>query len=145
MISFNSTSRDYRVYKVLENTINLNEQHSYCIDCVDTGSGYAISYIVDGVTKSTNIFKYGGITDVKRTSNFIGRSNNTTEGLFKGILNNFKITIYASQSSIPIYRSALYEFDTTSTDFDRPMYLELKTKGVNMKYPQHVKKLKLNI
>lgn len=142
VISFNSTSRDYRVYKVLENTINLNEQHSYCIDCVDTGSGYAISFIVDGVTISTNIFKYGGITDVKRTSNFIGRSNTSTEDLFRGILNNFKITIYASQSSIPIYRSALYEFDTTSTDFGRPMYLELKTKGVNMKYPQHLKKLK---
>lgn len=141
-LSFNSTSRDYREYRVVENTIDLSQSHNYCVDCVDNGSGYIISFIIDGVVISTNTFKYGGITNIKRTSNFIGRSNNTTEGLFKGILNNFKITIYASQSSIPIYRSALYEFDTTSTDFDRPMYLELKTKGVNMKYPQHLKKLK---
>ena len=142
VVAFNSTSRDYRVYRVLENTVDLANKHKFLIDCSDVGNGYVISFTVDGELISTSFFKYGGITNIKRTSNFIGRSNTTTESYFKGILNNFKITIYASQSAIPIYRSALYEFDTTSTDFGKPMYLEVKTKGVNMKYPQHLKKLK---
>ena len=98
--------------------------------------------IRNGKIVAIDRFNYGGITNIKRTSNFIGKSNTTSDNLFKGILNNFKITIYASTNAIPIYRSALYEFDTTSTDFGRPLYLELKTKGINMNYPQHLKKLK---
>lgn len=143
VITFNSTSLDYKTYKVIENYVNLNEKHTFVLDCVDNGStGYAISFIIDGEIISTDTFNYGGISNVERTSNFIGKSNTTTDNLFSGILNNFKIVIYASQSSVPIYRSALYEFDTTSTDFGKPLYLELKTKAINMKYPQHLKKLK---
>ena len=140
---FNSTSIDYRTYKVVENLVDLSTKHRFTLNCVDNGStGYNISFIVDGVIMAIDMFNYGGITNIKRTSNFIGKSNTTTDDLFRGILNNFKITIYASSSAVPIYRSALYEFDTTSTDFGKPIYLELKTKGVNMKYPQHLKKLK---
>lgn len=142
-LQFNTTSIDYRTYKVLENVIDLTQKHKFMLNCVDNGkTGYDISFVIDGVIMAIDRFNYGGITNIKRTSNFIGRSNTTTDNLFRGILNNFKITIYASSSAIPIYRSALYEFDTTSTDFGRPIYLELKTKGINMKYPQHLKKLK---
>lgn len=142
-LQFNTTSIDYRTYKVSENVIDLTQKHKFMLNCVDNGkTGYDISFVIDGVIMAIDRFNYGGITNIRRTSNFIGRSNTTTDNLFRGILNNFKITIYASSSAIPIYRSALYEFDTTSTDFGRPLYLELKTKGINMKYPQHLKKLK---
>lgn len=142
-LQFNTTSIDYRTYKVSENVIDLTQKHKFMLNCVDNGkTGYDISFVIDGVIMAIDRFNYGGITNIKRTSNFIGRSNTTTDNLFRGILNNFKITIYASSNAIPIYRSALYEFDTTSTDFGRPLYLELKTKGINMKYPQHLKKLK---
>lgn len=142
-LQFNTTSIDYKTYKVSENTIDLTQKHKFILNCVDNGkTGYDISFVIDGVIMAIDRFNYGGITNIRRTSNFIGRSNTTTDNLFRGILNNFKITIYASSNAIPIYRSALYEFDTTSTDFGRPLYLELKTKGINMKYPQHLKKLK---
>ena len=142
-LQFNTTSIDYKTYKVTENTIDLSQKHKFMLNCVDNGkTGYDISFVIDGVIMAIDRFNYGGITNIRRTSNFIGRSNTTTDNLFRGILNNFKITIYASSSAIPIYRSALYEFDTTSTDFGKPLYLELKTKGINMKYPQHLKKLK---
>ena len=142
-LQFNTTSIDYKTYKVSENIIDLTQKHKFMLNCVDNGkTGYDISFVIDGVIMAIDRFNYGGITNIRRTSNFIGRSNTTTDNLFRGILNNFKITIYASSNAIPIYRSALYEFDTTSTDFGRPLYLELKTKGINMKYPQHLKKLK---
>ena len=142
-LTFNTTSLDYKTYKVTENTIDLSQKHKFMLNCVDNGkTGYDISFVIDGKIIAIDRFNYGGITNIKRTSNFIGKSNTTSDNLFKGILNNFKITIYASTNAIPIYRSALYEFDTTSTDFGRPLYLELKTKGINMKYPQHLKKLK---
>lgn len=142
-LQFNTTSIDYKTYKVSENVIDLTQKHKFMLNCVDNGkTGYDISFVIDGIIMAIDRFNYGGISNIRRTSNYIGRSNTTTDNLFKGILNNFKITIYASSNAIPIYRSALYEFDTTSTDFGRPLYLELKTKGINMKYPQHLKKLK---
>lgn len=142
-LQFNTTSLNFKSYKVVENVVDLTEKHKYVLSCTDNGkTGYDISFIIDGVTMAVDKFNYGGISNINRTSNFIGKSNTTTDNLFRGTLNNLKITIYASKNAIPIYRSALYEFDTKSTDFGRPMYLELKTKGVNMKYPQHLKKLK---
>lgn len=142
-IQFNTTSLNFKSYKIIENNIDLTKKHKYVLNCTDNGkTGYDISFIIDGITMNTDKFNYGGITNIKRTSNFIGKSNTTTDGLFKGTLNNLKITIYASVNAIPVYRSALYEFDTKTTDFGKSMYLELKTKGVNMKYPQHLKKLK---
>lgn len=142
LISFNTTSSNYISYRVTDNTIDFSQSHNYTIDCVNNGNGYTISFIVDGVTLSITRFNKGGISDIKRMSNFIGKSNTTTESYFKGLLTAFKLTVYASSSGIPLYRSALYEFDTTSTDFGRPMYIELRTKAINMKYPQHLKKLK---
>lgn len=142
LLAFNTTSSEYISYRVTDTTIDFSEPHDYVIDCVNNGSGYVISLIVDGVTISETRFNAGGITDIKRSSNFIGKSNNTTESYFRGLLTSFKLTVYASTSGVSLFRSALYEFDTTSTDFGRPMYIELKTKGINMQYPQHLKKLK---
>jgi len=142
LISFNTTSTDYISYRVTDNTIDFSEPHDYVIDCVNNGNGYVISFIVDDTIISNTRFNKGGISDIRRNSNFIGKSNTTTEGYFRGLLTAFKLTVYASSSGISLYRSALYEFDTTSTDFGRPMYIELRTKAINMKYPQHLKKLK---
>lgn len=143
LFAFNTTGADAISYRVTNSTINFNEPHDYVIDCVNNGiNGYTISLIVDDVTISTVNFNYGGIQDIRRNSNFIGKSNTTTENYLKAILTSFKFTVYASASGVALYRSALYEFDTTSTDFGKPMYIELKTKGINMKYPQHIKKLK---
>ena len=141
-LDFSSTSLDYITYNIYDSSIDLTQNHEFVIDCVDTDLGYDLSIYVDGLLKATTSFKEGGISNVRRYSNFIGKSNNTSESAFKGVLKNFKLTIYASDQPMPIYRSALYEFDTTSTDFGKPMYVELKTKGINMKYPQHLKKLK---
>lgn len=143
VVTFNTTSLNYKTYKVVENAVDLTQKHRFILDCVDNGiNGYDISFIIDGITISVDRFNYGGISNVRRTSNYIGKSNTTTDNLFKGILNTFKIVIYASESGVPVYRGALYEFDTTSTDFGRPLYLELKTKAINLKYPQHLKRLK---
>lgn len=142
LLAFNSTGASFKSYRVSNTIIDLTQSHSFVINCVDNGKGYTISLSIDGIIRTQTMFDYGGIENIRRNSNFIGRSNTTTEALFKGLLNNFKITIYASNSPVPIYRSALYEFDTTPTDFNKSMYLEVKTKGVNMKYPQHLKKLK---
>lgn len=142
LIAFNTTSTDYISYRVSDTTIDFSQPHDYTIDCVRDGNSYTISFIVDEETISTSTFNKGGISDVNRKSNFIGRSNTTTESYFKGLLTAFKFTVYASSSAVPLYRSALYEFDTTSTDFGKPMYIELRTKAINMKYPQHLKKLK---
>lgn len=142
LISFNSTSKESISYRLTDNIIDFSTSHDYIIDCVNNGNGYTITLNVDDVDELVINFNYGGITDVVRSSNFIGKSNTTTEGYFKGVLTSFKLTVYASSSGVKIYRNALYEFDTTSTDFGRPMYIELKTKAINMKYPQHLKKLK---
>lgn len=142
-IDFNSTSLDYITYNVYDNSVDLTQNHEFTIDCTDNGGyGYDISIYIDGLLKSTASFKDGGISNVRRYSNFIGKSNTISDGAFKGILKSFKLTIYASNQPVPVYRSALYEFDTTTTDFGKPMYVELKTKGINMRYPQHMKKLK---
>lgn len=143
LLIFNSTGVNGRTYTVMADDIDTTINHEYKIDCVDNNKGYNISIYVDNILKSTNFFNYGGIADIKRASNLIGKSNDSTEdNTFKGNLLNMKVTIYGSASGTPVYRSAIYEFDTMSTDFGRPIYIEAKTKGINMEYPQHMKKLK---
>lgn len=143
MMTFNSTGLNNRTYTVTADNIDTTISHSYKIDCVDNGKGYDISIYVDNTLKATNFFNYGGIANIKRASNLIGKSNDSTEiNAFRGNLLNMKFTIYGSATGIPVYRSAIYEFDTTAKDFDKPIYIEAKTKGVNLQYPQHMKKLK---
>ena len=77
-----------------------------------------------------------------RKSNFIGRSNIKTDKLFNGILYNFKVSINRSPNPTPIYVGSIYEYDTTYSDFGRPMEILLETKGINLQYPMHTKKLK---
>ena len=143
MLTFSSTGLNGRNYTIYADDIDTTVNHAYKIDCVDNGEGYDITIYVDGTAKATSFFNYGGIANIKRASNMIGKSNDSTEtAAFTGNLKNMKLTVYGSTSGVPVYRSAIYEFDTMATDFGRPIYIEMKTKGVNLEYPQHMKKLK---
>lgn len=143
MMAFNSTSVTGRSYRVEANNIDTTVFHNYVIDCVDNGNGYIITMYVDNESVASSFFNYGGISDLRRTSNLICKSNDSTEiSTFAGILNYLKFDVYGSVSGVPVYRSAIYEFDTTPTDFGQPIYVDVLTKGVNMDYPQHLKKLK---
>ena len=143
LMAFNSTGANGRSYRVEVNDVDTTISHKYVVDCVDNGKGYDISIYIDDVLRASSFFAYGGIANTKRSSNLIGKSNDTTEfGHFRGTLLNMKITIYGNTSGIPIYKSSIYEFDTTPTDFGSPIYVDIKSKGVNLDYPQHIKKLK---
>ena len=119
----------------------LNEKHKWGLEVKDTGSNYKISIYKDGVVQREATFKYGGIEDILRNINYIGKDA-LTNTYFKGLLFNFKIIIYGSKNPVPVYIGALYEYDTSYDDFGKPMEVYLETKGINMKYPLHVKKLK---
>lgn len=142
-ITFSTNSLDYKSYSLTFGGVDITENHKYKFDCVyNADRTYTLSlYLDDDSTAIKHINFIGGITNVIRTSNFIGKSNTTKDALLKGNLKNFKITNYVNNSPAE-YRTAVYEFDTTTTDFGKDMYVELVTKGLNMKYPQHMKKLK---
>ena len=143
MMAFNSTGVNGRTYRVEVKNIDTTVNHKYVVDCFDNANGYDISIYIDDIKVAVAFFNYGGIANVKRESNFIDKSNNSTETSYvSGKLLNMKLSIYGSSSGIPVYRSSLYEFDTTPTDFDKSIYVDLITKGINMNYPQHMKKLK---
>lgn len=57
---------------------------------------------------------------------------------FDGKLDVF--TTIDSEYEVPYFK--VFEFGVSPTDFNKPMYVELETKGINMGYPQHLKKLK---
>ena len=141
-IDFMTTSIDNKTYKVSKENANLTSRHKWKFTVVDNGKNYDVSLLCDGeVVKSTQ-YNYGGITNIARKSNFIGKSNNANDSLFSGMLYNLKLTINASSNPVPIYVGALYEYDTTYDDFGRAMELEFETKGINLQYPMHSKKLK---
>ena len=143
MMAFNSTGSNGRTYRLEATGINTKVNHKYIVDCVDNGNGYDISIYVDGKVVASSFFNYGGIADIVRNSNLIGKSNDSNENTPpKMELKSFSLTIYGNVSGIPVYRSSIYEFDTTPKDFGHPIYIDLKTKAYNLNYPQHLKKLK---
>ena len=143
MMAFNSTGSNGRTYRLEATGINTKINHKYIVDCVDNGNGYDISIYVDGEVVASSFFNYGGIADIVRNSNLIGKSNDSSENTPpKMELKSFSLTIYGNVSGIPVYRSSIYEFDTTPKDFGHPIYIDLKTKAYNLNYPQHLKKLK---
>lgn len=138
---FTSNSTTYKSYSLKAPVImDINHKHKFDF-LYKLNGNYELNYYVDDdPTPISTININGGVSNVTRLSNFIGKSNNTKDNLFKGTLKNFKITLYEGDE--PTYRNGIFEFDTASTDFGKPMYVELITKAVNMKYPQHMKKLK---
>ena len=142
LLSLDSYSATGKTYKLSGNNLDLTQRHKWKFEVKDNLKEYDISLYCDGVLVVTDKYNYGGITNITRKSNFIGKSNNPSESLFKGVLYNIKITIAASANAIPIYESAMYEYDTTYDDFGRTMDIELITKGMNLKHAMHNKKLK---
>ena len=127
---------------ITNGTINLLEKHKWKFDVTDTGRNYELNLYCDDIIVATDIFNYGGISNVIRRSNFIGRSNKPGDDLFAGTIYNLKITINKSPNPATIYENAMFEYDTSYDDFGKDMEIELETKGINLQYPIHNKKLK---
>ena len=127
---------------IVEGDINLLEKHKWKYDVVDNGKNYDIKLYCDNTLIATDTFNYGGISNVIRRSNFIGKSNRPGDDLFSGTLYNLKITINKSPNPAPIYENDMFEYDTSYDDFGKDMEIELETKGINLQYPIHNKKLK---
>lgn len=141
-IQFKTTSASLKSYKISTNRPDITERHKYTASFINTGKNYEAQLYVDDELISINTFNYGGISNIERKSNFIGKSNNPDESLFEGVLYSLSVSINASSNPIPVYVGAMYEYDTTFDDFGRPMEIELETKGINLQYPMHSKKLK---
>ena len=137
-----TTSVSNKSYNIAAQNIDITVRHKWRFSVVDTGKNYEISAYCDDNLVNSAVFNYGGITNINRKSNYIGKSNTDGEELFKGKLYNLKLSINASSNPVPIYVGAMYEYDTTYDDFGRAMEIELQTKGINLKYPMHTKKLK---
>lgn len=137
-----TTSVSNKSYNIAAQNIDVTVRHRWKFSVVDTGKNYEISAYCDDNLVNSAVFNYGGITNINRKSNYIGKSNTDGEELFKGKLYNLKLSINASSNPVPIYIGAMYEYDTTYDDFGRAMEIELQTKGINLKYPMHTKKLK---
>ena len=137
-----TSSISNKSYNIAAQNIDVTVKHKWKFSVVDTGKNYEISAYCDDNLVNSAVFNYGGITNINRKSNYIGKSNTDGEELFKGKLYNLKLSINASSNPVPIYVGAMYEYDTTYDDFGRAMEIELQTKGINLKYPMHTKKLK---
>lgn len=127
---------------ISSSNINLLEKHKWKYDVIDNGKNYVLTLYCDDIPVATDNFNYGGISNVIRRSNFIGKSNRPGDALFDGILYNLKITINKSPNPAPIYENDIFEYDTTYDEFGKDMEIELETKGINLQYPIHNKKLK---
>lgn len=141
-VDMSTTSISNKTYKPTKDNADVTGRHKWKFTVQDTGKNYFVSIYKDGELQATDYYNYGGISNVNRKSNFIGRSNNPNEGTFSGMIYNFKITINASANPVPVYIGAMYEYETTYDDFGRPMEVLLETKGINLQYPVHSKKLK---
>ena len=142
LISLMTTSASKKSYQLNYSSNAILDRHKWKFSIVDNGKSYDTYIYVDEELVSQSNFKYGGITNIRRRSNYIGKSNVLGEELFKGMLYNFKVTINKSPNPTAIYEGAMYEYDTTFDDFGEPMEIELETKGINLKYPMHQKKVK---
>lgn len=140
-IRLETNSVDYVSANLVYN-LDITENHKYKFDCVyNLGGSYTLSLYLDNGAKPVKSITFtGAISNITRFSNFIGKSNTTTDNLLNGNLKNFKISVYEGEA--PTLRSSIFEFDTTPTDFGKSMYVELISKATNMLYPQHMKKLK---
>lgn len=142
VVSFNIMTKELEEISVSSNKILVNKRYKLkCVCEVTDETGYTLSIYIDDNLDVSNKFKNKSINSVNRQSCFIGKSNNQNDGYFKGIIHTFKIMLSSYEATV--YRpTTVYEFDTAYSDFGKPIYYELQTKGINLKYPQHIKKLK---
>lgn len=141
-LSFETHSNSGKSYKLESSGIDIKERHKWKFTVVDNKKGYDLTIYCDGSPIASTKFNYGGISNITRRSNYIGKSNKKEDKLFKGMLYNLTLKINSSVSPVPIYECAMFEYDTSYEDFGKPMEIELETKGMNLNYPMHIKKLK---
>ena len=144
LLTFNSTKKDLKGIKLkYKELLKENERYSIKIKCEKVNDEkYSLSLYVNSNDPVDILkIKFDPTEDVERKSNFIGKSNNQNDGMFTGTLYSFelKLAAHAVDYYLP---PTIYEFDTAYSDFDKPIKYELETKGINLKYPQHIKKLK---
>lgn len=137
-----STSLNNKSYSLSKDEADLTNRHKWKFILKDNGKNYDALVYRDDIIVSELQYNYGGITNINRNSNFIGKSNNPNDSLFSGLLYNLKLIVNASANPVPIYVGAIYEYETTYDDFGRPMEISFETKGMNLQYPMHIKKLK---
>ena len=139
---FESYGASKKKINISSGDINLLEKHKWKLDIIDNGKNYTLTLYCDDMPIGNDTFNYGGISNVTRKSNFIGKSNKPGNDLFEGILYNLKITINKSPNPAIVYENSMFEYDTAYDDFGKEMDIELETKGINLQYPIHNKKLK---
>ena len=125
-----------------KNQLEYNRVYNIKFSCerVDD-TNYKLSVYVDGELSNSKTYRNLTIITATRSSCFLGKSNNENDDYFKGTIYSFKLSLpsFETEYYLP---STIYEFDTAYSDFGKPIYYELETKGINLKYPQHLKKLK---
>ena len=142
MMSAKTTNQNRKTCTVTTPEIAMSERVNYIVDVVNTGLNYTINIYKDMVLVKSDSASYGCIVNILRKSNLIGKSNNKALNNYRGIIYNMKIITYASSEALPVYKNAIYEFETAFSDFDKPMRIFINTKATNFKYPQHIKKNK---
>lgn len=127
------------------NPLSLSERHLIKIKCEpdkNNDNSSILSMYIDSETPTiVKKFNFNPLLSVERTENYLGKSTNIDDGLFNGIYYSFKLSKLAYNTEYYDY-GTFYEFDTAYSDFGKPIYFELTTKGLNLQYPQHLKKLK---
>lgn len=139
-IGFYTVNNKNITTKMSKEDIDLEQNHRYKISyhTYTEYDDYIELYVDDKLVETLYVAKKG-LYKIYRDSNFIGKSNDKDFDYLKGNIKNLTITNW-----VPEYEQKLcvFEYDISATDFGKPMYLELETKSINMKYPQHLKKLK---
>ena len=105
-------------------------------------TNYTLSVYINDELNNSVKYRNLDIITIQRNSNFLGKSNNQNYDNFKGAINSFKLLLNSYEINEFYLPPTVYEFDTSYSDFSKPIYYELETKGINLKYPQHIKKLK---
>ena len=125
-----------------KNQLEYNRVYNIKFSCerVDD-TNYKLSVYVDGELSNSKTYRNLTIISTTRSSCFLGKSNNENDDYFKGTIYSFKLSLQSFETEYYL-PSTIYEFDTSYSDFDKPIYYELQTKGINLQYPQHIKKLK---
>lgn len=113
---------------------DMGENHLYNLWCRadSANTGYNLAINVDGENLDNIWIEEDRLNNVLFTQYIVGK-------YLKGTVKNFVFS-----ALMDTYDSVLsvFELGTSSTDFGKPIHIELETKSINMQYPQHIKKLK---
>ena len=142
---FNSTKLNGEVVSI-ENPLTLEVGIRYTVKIMCKHNTENDTYTVDMFVNNNDVpniskkFRVSPIVDVLRQLCYIGKSVND-DNYLKGQMFNFKLTISSYSAEIYDY-GTFYEFGISYSDFGKPIYFEAVTKGINLQYPLHIKKLK---